>query len=170
MLLASGVAAAVATPLFEERSHHDSLEQALLRPAPVTFVSSHNLRVLAVCASGLLTFGFSTLISLPTVAFATTRPLVLAIRDGVPVIGVAAATVLHAPFEAAALVLAGAAGLIPLEAAVALCRGTAVSPRVLAREAAMLVGAAVGLILIAAIVECEITSRVLRWTVAGNVM
>lgn len=126
----------------------------------------HNLLALGTTAAGVLTFGFTTALSL---FFNGLLIGVVVVAAGVEPVVLAAALVPHGVFELPAFWLVGAVAFRIVARLVGYLRGTV--DRVLARrelaEAAVLLGIAVLLLAVAAWIEATLTPRIVAAATGG---
>lgn len=130
-----------------------------------TFLSN-NVPLLALLAVGSLTCGLLTLLLLTFNGMLIGGLLASAHRSGDLLDGFAA-TLPHAPLEVAAVLLASAVGFVPVSVVSRLAVGRSIYSKTELKDAIVLLGTAMLLIVLASAVEAWITPLVITWRMGG---
>ena len=134
---------------------------ANIRPQSFWHLLSHNAPLLILSAAGALTGGLVTLLLLLFNGMLMGNMLASVREAGVFWNGLVA-ILPHAPFEILAILLAGTAGFMPVSVVLRLALDRAVSVRTEARDALLLLAAAMLSIVVAAMAEAWLTPSVIE--------
>jgi stage II sporulation protein M len=130
--------------------------------APLALLLDHNLRILILASTGILTFGFSTAVVLLVVGIWTIAPVAAAWQSGTSPIILFAAIAPHGILEVPAIVMSGAAGLVGITPLVSICRSRPLRARNICRDFATNLLAALVLGCAASVVESRVTGWILN--------
>lgn len=128
---------------------------------------SHNAPLLLVAAVGAITGGLLTVGMLLFNGALVGAGLAGAEGAGA-LSGALAAVLPHASFEVPAILLAATVGLAPVSVVARLALGRVVYVRAEVRDAVLLLGASLALVVLGAVVETWVTPLAIHWTTGGR--